>query len=101
MRYALTVSAAFLVVGLIIYKRFVFCPMPGRSPKRAFWQSFFLYWLPAFLAWAWLVRAVALDVQLNSPTPEILILVGASVLIEWLLRSELASLKRTRRRGIE
>ena len=94
MKYATVVVTALVVALLVTYKRTMFRANESRSPWRGFWISFLVYWVPAFLAWAWLIHTVASIIHISTPTPEIAMLVGASMLVDWMLRNELTALTR-------
>ena len=94
MKYLTVAVMALIVASLVVHKRTRFRAAQNRSPRRAFWISFLMYWVPAFLAWAWLVHTVASIARLPEPTPGLAILVGGYLLSDWMLRNELFALRR-------
>ena len=93
----ITVMAALLIIAVLVaYKRTRVRSWNGSRPRRAFYLSFAVYWLPAFLAWTWLIHTLTSIVSLPEPTPAILVMVGASLLLDLTLRKELTALKRQR-----
>jgi hypothetical protein len=96
MHYIAVVATLLIISVLVVYKRARVRPWNNSSPRRAFYLSFMAYWLPAFLAWTWLIYTLTSIVSLPEPAPGILTMVGGSLLLDLTLRKELTALKRQR-----
>jgi len=94
MKYVVVVSAIVILAALVIHKRMFYRPKPGRSGTRAFWVSFCLYFLPAAIAFAWLVHSATQSLSVADPWGPLVGLVGVYLLSNLLLKRELTALRR-------
>jgi len=94
MKYVVIVSAIVILTALVIHKRRLYRPKPGRSGIRAFWVSFCLYFLPAAIAFAWLVHSATQSLSVADPWGPLVVLVGMYLLSNLLLKGELTALRR-------
>jgi len=92
MTYVIIVLAFAILTSLVIHKRMLYRPKPDRGRSRSFWVSFGLYFVPAAIIWAWLIRSATRIAPLPDPWWSLVALIGLGLLIDLLLRNELTAL---------